>query len=62
MSTGGKTNTFVVQITYQQNYTWQGTVKWMDQKKEEHFRSALELISMIDDAVKSNAEEKDSEE
>lgn len=46
-------NTFIVQVMYQQNDTWQGTVKWVERHKEQHFRSALELIRMIDDAVKS---------
>lgn len=56
MSCNTKANTFVVQIAYQQNDTWQGTVKWIDQNKEEHFRSALELIHMIDNAIKADPE------
>lgn len=56
-----KTNTFVVQVAYQQNGTWQGTVKWTDRNREEHFRSTLELIKMIDDAVKSDADLLESE-
>lgn len=46
-----KSNTFIVKILYQQNNTWQGTVNWADQRKEQHFRSALELIRLIDDAI-----------
>jgi len=60
MSSNNKTNTFVVQVTYNQNNTWQGTVKWMEQHNEQCFRSALELIRMMDDAIKSgNTAEKD---
>lgn len=54
MNHGPKTNTFVVQIACQQNATWQGTIKWIEQGKEMHFRSALELINMMDEATKSH--------
>lgn len=53
MNQGPKTNTFVVQIACQQNATWQGTIKWIEQGKEMHFRSALELINMMDEATKA---------
>lgn len=52
MSRNQATDTFVVQIAYQQNDTWQGTLKWMNQGKEAHFRSALELLHMIDTAIR----------
>ncbi len=43
--------TFIVDIQYQENSTWQGKVTWADRKKEQYFRSALELIRMIDGAL-----------
>ncbi len=43
--------TFIVDIQYQENATWQGKVTWADRKKEQYFRSALELIRMIDGAL-----------
>lgn len=61
MSEVSKTNTFMVQISYQRNGTWQGTVKWIEQRREEHFRSALELIRLIDDAVRSGATQVEAE-
>lgn len=42
---------FIVQITHQQNATWQGTVTWVDENRSQSFRSALELIRLIDSAV-----------
>lgn len=54
MSRSQTNDTFIVQIAYQQNDTWQGTLKWMNQGKEAHFRSTLELIHMMDAAVKGN--------
>lgn len=47
----GKKATFVVQIQYRQNATWQGKVKWVEKDEEVMFRSALELIKMIDAAT-----------
>ena len=43
--------TFVVTVMYRQNATWQGTVKWVEGKQEQKFRSALELIKLMDNAV-----------
>lgn len=41
--------TFVVDIRFMQHGSWQGTVKWTEKKKTYTFRSALELIKLIDD-------------
>ncbi len=46
----GKKATFVLQIKFRQNSSWQGTVKWIEKKQEINFRSALELIKIIDSA------------
>ena len=53
----GQQGTFIVQVQYRQNATWQGQVLWAEKNKKEYFRSALELIRMIDNAV---SEEKDN--
>lgn len=45
------TGTFVVKILDRQNATWQGTVTWVEEQKVQHFRSALELLKMIDVAL-----------
>ena len=52
----GDLATFVVHIQYRQNATWQGKVVWTEKKKEIPFRSALELIKLIDEAVTIQAE------
>lgn len=44
-------STFVVQILSNQNATWQGTVTWVDEQKTQNFRSALELLKLIDGAL-----------
>ena len=43
--------TFIVEIMYRQHSTWQGKVKWVDEQRETNFRSALELIKIIDGAL-----------
>ena len=46
--------TFIINIRYNQNATWQGDVKWVQGQKSQTFRSALELIHLLDSAVADN--------
>jgi hypothetical protein len=46
----GKLATFRIRILFRQNASWQGTVCWVEGGCEETFRSALELIYLIDNA------------
>lgn len=43
--------TFVIEVIDQQNASWQGSVNWINTGKKENFRSALELIRLIDSAL-----------
>ena len=45
-----QTKTFIVKINECQNSTWQGSVLWAETKQEQYFRSALELLKLIDGA------------
>ena len=47
----GDRGTFIVKVINTQNATWQGTVTWINRDEKQHFRSALELIKMIDNAL-----------
>lgn len=47
----GKDATFLIRVKYRQNSSWQGEVTWVDGHKKEYFRSALELIRLIDSAM-----------
>ncbi len=49
--TAQEKNTFVVTVLYRQNATWQGTLKWVEGGEESKFRSALELIKLMDGAI-----------
>ena len=46
--------TFVVEVIDQQNASWQGSVNWINTGKKENFRSALELIRLIDSALEED--------
>lgn len=47
----GKVATFSVRIIFRQNASWQGSVAWLEGKREESFRSVLELILLMDGAL-----------
>ncbi len=42
---------FVIEVKSRENHTWQGTVSWVEGKKKENFRSALELLKLIDSTL-----------
>ena len=43
--------TFTLKIMFRQNSSWQGSLFWEEKKQGQHFRSVLELLMMIDNAV-----------
>ena len=47
----GKMSTFVVQILFRRNASWQGTITWLDKKQTQNFRSVLELIVLMNSAL-----------
>ncbi len=54
MKKENNTGTFIVKIMNQQRSTWQGSVVWVEEQETRHFRSAHELIKMIDEAMGTN--------
>ncbi|MCI8515328.1 MAG: hypothetical protein HFG75_00350 [Hungatella sp.] len=51
LNESGKKATFVVNVQYRQNATWQGKVLWAEAGRSCNFRSALELLKLIDGAL-----------
>ncbi len=47
----GKVATFALRVLFRQNVSWQGSVTWLEGKQEQSFRSVLELVLMISDAL-----------
>jgi hypothetical protein len=53
-----KTNeaTFVVHVSQTENASWQGQVTWADRNITRNFRSALELLKMMDEVIQTDTE------
>jgi len=47
----GRRATFLLRIVFRQNASWQGNITWLEQNKNECFRSILELIKILDAAL-----------
>ena len=43
--------TFIIKVEDCQRGTWQGKVVWADENTTEYFRSALELLQLVDEAI-----------
>ena len=52
----GERGTFAVRVLFRQNASWQGEVAWLEGKREESFRSALELILLMDGVLRESQE------
>lgn len=46
-----KNTTFMIAIKDDQNESWQGTIEWIEKGQQENFRSALELVRLMDSAM-----------
>jgi hypothetical protein len=53
----GELATFSLRILFRQNASWQGSVSWLEGRREESFRSALELAMLIHSALPAPDEE-----
>ena len=50
----GSVCTFMIRVLFRQNTSWQGRITWMNEKREECFRSVLELLLLIDSVAYSD--------
>lgn len=60
-NTENQKGTFILNIKYRRNATWQGEITWIDKKETRKFRSALELVKMIDGALDENFQQGEEE-
>ena len=56
-NTLGKKGTFVVHVQYLENSTWQGEIVWAEKNESLKFRSALELLKIMDSALATSTAE-----
>ena len=47
----GRKASFIVRVNSRQNATWQGSISWTEKGGTKHFRSALELLKLMDSAL-----------
>ncbi|MCI5943412.1 MAG: hypothetical protein MRZ41_01775 [Eubacterium sp.] len=52
-----KKQTFIIEVIDTKDSTWQGKVSWVDGKKEQTFRSVMELLRLVDSVVAQDEEE-----
>ena len=58
----GEKATFVVNVQYRQNSTWQGQVVWVEKNIRKSFRSTLEMLKLIDSALEMEEKETETKE
>ena len=44
--------TFIIKVLFRQNATWQGKIQWAEKNKTQNFRSDLEMLKLMDDALR----------
>lgn len=47
---------FIITIHHTENNSWQGAIEWLDTRQKIHFRSALEMMQLLDQAVQISTE------
>jgi len=48
--------TFEIVVKFQQNATWQGHIHWAEKNQKQSFRSVLEMLKLMDEALAENTE------
>ena len=48
----GERATFELQVLFRQHSSWQGVLVWKDKNVEQSFRSVLELVFLLDSALR----------
>lgn len=47
----GEVATLAVRVLFRQNASWQGSLTWLEGRREESFRSVLEFLLLLDSAA-----------
>ena len=51
IETDAKKCTFEITVRFRQNATWQGQILWADKNVKQNFRSVLEMLKLMDEAL-----------
>ena len=49
----GRRGTFAIRVLFRQNASWQGSLTWLEEDREESFRSVLELLLLLHSALEA---------
>jgi len=50
--------TFEIAVRFRQNATWQGQITWAEKNLKQNFRSVLEMLRLMDEALMEDVREK----
>lgn len=50
-NSGKDKGTFIIKVEHCQNDTWQGRITWAEENKKVAFRSALEMVKLMNEAL-----------
>ena len=53
---GSTIGTFEISVKFMQNSTWQGQIHWIEENRKQNFRSALEMLKLMDEALSESAD------
>ena len=53
---GSTKGTFEISVKFMQNSTWQGQIHWVEKNLKQNFRSALEMLKLMDEALTETEE------
>ena len=56
---GSSKCTFEISVKFRQNATWQGQILWVEKDLKQNFRSVLEMLKLMDEALVGNEAEQD---
>ena len=54
---GSTKGTFEISVKFMQNSTWQGQIHWVEKNQKQNFRSALEMLKLMDEALTETDED-----
>lgn len=62
MKIRSKAQSFMVTVRENDHKIWQGDITWIDDNRTQQFRSALELLNLINSAFEDDHEEEKKDE
>jgi len=54
---GSTKGTFEISVKFMQNSTWQGQIHWIEKNQKQNFRSVLEMLKLMDEALAEGTED-----